>query len=149
MRQRALDLFNEKVEEQKTFHEIDSDRSNSTKLFLEMVPKLTNIVKDKEMVGRFSFSSLLCFLLPFPLLTALASPQSEDMALTKQTALLSLDILSRNFAANHSSHFLGAPFEVIIAAVRHSNPCVQGSALVCLATLCLQLGPKMVTEHML
>jgi hypothetical protein len=54
MRQRALELFNEKVEEQKTLQEKkkagDEGLANSTKLFLDMVPKLTNIIKDKDMV---------------------------------------------------------------------------------------------------
>lgn len=66
------------------------------------------------------------------------------MALTKQTALLSLEILSRNFAARHPAHFLGATFDVVSGAMRHPNALVQGSALVCQAAICLQLGAKMV-----
>ena len=61
MRQRALELFNEKVEEQKSLHEKKSKEeghTNTIKLFLDMVPKLTNIVKDKETV-RISFSIFL------------------------------------------------------------------------------------------
>jgi hypothetical protein len=72
--------------------------------------------------------------------------QAEDMALTKQTALLSLEILSRNFAAAYPTLFLGATFDVVSAAMRHANPCVQGSALVCQAAICLQLGAKMVPK---
>ena len=68
------------------------------------------------------------------------------MALTKQTALLSLEILSRNFAAAYPTHFLGSTFDVVSAAMRHANPCVQGSALNCQAALCLQLGAEMVPK---
>lgn len=124
MRQRALELFNEKVEEQKSLQEKkkagDEGLANSTKLFLDMVPKLTNIIKDKDM--------------------------AEDMSLTKQTALLSLEMLSRTFAATYPTHFLGATFDVVSAAMRHANPSVQGSALICQAAICLQLGAKMVPK---
>ncbi len=68
------------------------------------------------------------------------------MSLTKQTALLSLEMLSRTFAANYPTHFLGATFDVVSAAMRHANPSVQGSALICQAAICLQLGAKMVPK---
>lgn len=68
------------------------------------------------------------------------------MSLTKQTALLSLEMLSRTFAATYPTHFLGATFDVVSAAMRHANPSVQGSALICQAAICLQLGAKMVPK---
>lgn len=53
MRQRALELFNEKVEEQQSLQEDKRQEGgqSSVSLFLDMVSKLTNIVKDKDTVA--------------------------------------------------------------------------------------------------
>ncbi|EGG21033.1 U3 snoRNP protein [Cavenderia fasciculata] len=68
---------------------------------------------------------------------------SQETDTNKQTALLSFEILARNFAQTHSATFL-QQMPIIIRAIGHANHQVVSSSLICVATLCAELQAKIV-----
>eukprot|EP01113_Clastostelium_recurvatum_P050026 TRINITY_DN937_c0_g1_i3.p1 TRINITY_DN937_c0_g1~~TRINITY_DN937_c0_g1_i3.p1 ORF type:complete len:1762 (-),score=318.92 TRINITY_DN937_c0_g1_i3:233-5518(-) len=72
-----------------------------------------------------------------------AARRADDVDVNQQTALLSLEILARNFASSHP-----ASFSEHIPALMHamSSPSVQvvASSLISLATFCAELGPHVL-----
>ena len=114
IRRKALVLFNERL----IAHRADLSR-DETALFVQMVGDIT------------------------PLLSAAAAADDSETAVNQQTALLSLEILSRSFAKRESAVFFST-VPVVMAAAQHPNTQVSATALVCLATLCAELGPQML-----
>ncbi|EFA81512.1 U3 snoRNP protein [Heterostelium album PN500] len=68
---------------------------------------------------------------------------SNENDTNKQTALLSFEILARNFAIKHSSVFL-RQMPTIINAMGSGSYMVVSSSLICIATLCSELQAKTV-----
>eukprot|EP01132_Coremiostelium_polycephalum_P004285 gene4285-5360_t len=68
---------------------------------------------------------------------------TQEIETNKQTALLSFEILARNFSAAHPQKFL-QQIPIIIKAMGHSNYQVVSSSLICIATLCGELQAKTI-----
>eukprot|EP01135_Chromosphaera_perkinsii_P001742 Nk52_evm11s210 gene=Nk52_evmTU11s210 len=70
---------------------------------------------------------------------------NEDVAINRQAALLSVEILSRHFAAKYPSKFTGC-LKIIVGpgALGHKNPHVVASSVACLAALCAELTTRTI-----
>eukprot|EP01133_Synstelium_polycarpum_P006408 gene6408-7434_t len=74
---------------------------------------------------------------------ALVIANTSEPDANRQTALLSFEILARNFAAGNGPLFL-AHMPTIIKAMGHGTHQVVSSALICIATLCAELQARTV-----
>src|SRR5690606_8694371 len=72
----------------------------------------------------------------------------KDNEINKQAALLSLEILARNFAANNSASFVKL-VPSIIKGMKHSNPQIATSSVICLATLTYAYFPSQSSYFLL
>eukprot|EP01105_Mastigella_eilhardi_P005831 TRINITY_DN17534_c0_g1_i1.p1 TRINITY_DN17534_c0_g1~~TRINITY_DN17534_c0_g1_i1.p1 ORF type:complete len:2067 (-),score=551.69 TRINITY_DN17534_c0_g1_i1:77-6199(-) len=75
-----------------------------------------------------------------PTPTSAGIAAGAERELTRQTALMILEILARNFAAKHPDGFVPLLNHVIVA-LRDENGTVAASAVICLATFVSELGP--------
>ncbi|KAL6058638.1 snoRNA-binding rRNA-processing protein utp10 [Balamuthia mandrillaris] len=151
IRRKGLLLFNEKVTEQTGVASSPQQTEATTNLFLGMVESLCHILEEK---GSFNAQS------------DTSEKSRAESVINKQTALLSLEILCRNFGATNPNPFLLVSSDVVIRYVQHhsqlhkrtsankgstqvseiENSKIISSALICLATHCTQLQARMVPK---
>jgi U3 small nucleolar RNA-associated protein 10 len=102
---------------EKIENEREALTEKQTELFLNMVESIAGILQKKE--------------------------STEELDVNKQSALLSLEILARNFAKENSAKFLEV-IPHIIQALQHSNSQVAASASICVATLSMEIGAEII-----
>ncbi|GAM27014.1 hypothetical protein SAMD00019534_101890 [Acytostelium subglobosum LB1] len=138
---RCMDRYNQLlsvdgfvVSVSKLLHHPDPQvRRRSLVIFNEKISTLRKQLTPEQIV---KFLSLLD-----EFAKVIESPKEIDT--NKQTALLSFEILARNFATNHSKVFL-KQMTTIIKAMGAGNYMVVSSSLICIATLCSELQAKTV-----
>jgi len=160
LRRRALALFNQKVEEQRSVmaekNAGDEEVETSTMLFLKMVDHLTEILAQKSkgntpsfvyfpflfffLFFSFLFFSFLSFLVFIYYIAGQSTAQLEEDAVNRQMALLSLEILCRSFGDTHPVPFVQVSLDAIIRSINHTDLTVVSSALVAFASHAKQLG---------
>lgn len=111
VRKKALLFFNKKIESEE-----NTMSPQEQKLFLEMLPELSKVIKnnDEEIINR-------------------------------QTAILSIHILAEHFANQYNDEFipsLSTIIEIIKSDLSNNTKQLLGSSYICLATLCKALGAK-------
>ncbi|EGC38069.1 hypothetical protein DICPUDRAFT_149273 [Dictyostelium purpureum] len=114
-------------------HSDSNVRRRSLVIFNE---KITLIKEDieQEQVDQF-----LCLIDSF----ARILESSTETEANKQTALLSFEILARNFSSSNPTVFL-SQIPIIIKSMGHSSHQVVSSSLICIATLCSELQAKTI-----
>ncbi|ORY00070.1 hypothetical protein K493DRAFT_312976 [Basidiobolus meristosporus CBS 931.73] len=90
--------------------------------FVEMVPRLAAVVES-------------------------AGQSTEQDAVIKQTALLTISALLRRFAQKNPNPFVEIlPVVIGDSGLSHSNMQVSASSLVCLTYFCQELGPRVIPQ---
>jgi len=75
----------------------------------------------------------------------MATGRAFEPAANRQVSLLTMEILARNFAAEHADRFVQSTLPVLVSALeRDREHVVLASALICLATHCAELGPRVL-----
>ncbi|KAF2077564.1 hypothetical protein CYY_001105 [Polysphondylium violaceum] len=108
-------------------------RRRSLVIFNEKITLIKNDLSSEDVVQFLtlldSFSKII--------------ENNNETETNKQTALLSFEILARNFATSHPSKFL-SQIPIIIKSMGHSSHQVVSSSLICIATLCSELQSKTI-----
>jgi len=94
--------------------ELDSLSEREVEAFISMVPEFSEIITKVS--------------------------NNKEANETKQTALLSLEILARNFTVGHEKKFSAIVPHLISGALQQTNPQVCASGSLCLASLVSHLG---------
>ena len=79
------------------------------------------------------------------MVTSKPARDSKEHAITRQTALMILEILARNFAKEHTNIF-GTLLSDVIQAINDQDDNVVSSAIICLATFVAELGTESLSH---
>ena len=116
IRRKSLLMLNEKIESLDGSYETEQ-----ISLFVDLLSKLTVLINRR-----------------------IEKNDAEDVIITKQTALYSAEILARHFGVYDPDSFLTA-LPSVINCLKEKETQIIPSAMICIATNCIHLGPRILS----